>query len=67
VNPLHDSEDVVGRIRKDGGWDRRYRVPLEAVEPEPETMGDLIKALACWLLVLVAYFVTIVWAVGVAS
>jgi hypothetical protein len=63
----HPSEEVIGRITKRGTLDRRYKLPLEAVEPEPETMGDLIKALACWLLVLVAYFVTIVWAVGVAS
>ena len=63
----HPSEEVVGRITKRGTLDRRYRIRYELPEPVEETWADVAKALACWLLVIVAYFVTIAWAVGVAG
>ncbi|MCC6619452.1 MAG: hypothetical protein IT341_10500 [Chloroflexi bacterium] len=35
----HDADQVIGRIRNDGGWDRRYRRPahsyLDELPPRP--------------------------------
>ena len=58
------SEKAVGRITKDGHWDRRYRSVLRQAyipEPLPVTMGERVREA---ISILLAMAVLLVWFVG---
>ena len=62
MNPLHDSEDVVGRITTRGTWDRRYRVRYEEPpQPKADPMREVAKMLGLVIFVLSMWVVMFVF------
>lgn len=64
VSPIrfgrHESEQTVGRIRVDGGWDRRYKVWRQATpEPKPEPVWAPFLVAMLWSFV---FWLLFVWA-----
>jgi hypothetical protein len=66
VNPLRDSDEVVGRYTRDLHWDRRYKrierwpEPYKPEEPEPDPWWAILG----WSLgvaVPVVYVAFVVW------
>ena len=57
---LHDADEVIGRIRNDGGWDRRYRIRRE--EPKVDPMREVVKILGLTIFILVFWVVILGWA-----
>lgn len=68
---LRDADEVLGRIRKDGGWDRRYRTRYEELpEPEPEVdpMMNVVKIAGLVIFMLVVWIAVLLWmAIGLAA
>lgn len=62
MNPLHDSEKVVGRITRKGTWDRRYR-RVYPKNPDESSIGELIAG----ILTLLIAFGAIFWALPVIA
>lgn len=63
----HDADQVIGRIRKDGGWDQRYRLQADphSSEEEEEGMLEIIAGIVVMSLIAVGL---IVWsAIAAAS
>ena len=50
----HPSEQVVGRIRRDGGWDQRYRRQAAPTE-------DVRRTVLLGVLIMLALFVGVPW------
>lgn len=59
----HPSEQVVGRIRKDHGWDRRFGSRSQPVQYSPD--GPSLAELVVGVLVLLTWFVAAFWALPV--
>jgi hypothetical protein len=56
---LHDADEVVGRVRNDGGWDRRYR---RHTDPEPdEPMPTIVQVLLGVIVLLSLIVGTLAW------
>ena len=54
-------EERIGRIRKDGGWDRRYRLPH--AKPEPVVTDKMSTVVE----ILVGMIVMLLWIVGLLA
>ena len=64
---LRDADRVVGRIRNDGGWDRRYRIHREPIEPvRVDPMREVVEILL-GVIVIGGLFVGILAWVAIAS
>ena len=66
VNPWED-EQVVGRIRNDRGWDKRYRPPWRQAEPYRHTWRDhardaaqIVVGLVIGIPLLYAFFIALI-------
>jgi hypothetical protein len=55
MNPLHDSEHVVGRITVRKTWDRRYKLVHPPPEPTGIEWGDVIGAFSLVFLFVAAF------------
>ena len=62
----HDADQVLGRIRNDGGWDRRYRNTWPIDEPKVDPMREVVKILGLTIFVL-AMWVVIFGVVAIAQ
>ena len=63
------SERNVGRVRRDGGWDRRYRVPRQAVpEDEWHPVHEVVEILVSMIVILAIFVGILMWvAIGQAA
>lgn len=60
TDPRHDADEVIGRIRNDGGWDRRYRIRRD--EPKVDPLREVVKILGLTIFMLVMWVVILGWA-----
>ena len=64
---LRDADRVVGRIRNDGGWDRRYRIHREPIEPVRCRSDARGRRILVGVIVIGGLFVGILAWVAIAS
>lgn len=63
----HDADRVVGRIRNDGGWDRRYRIKHAAPEPVRVNPYREVVEILLGVIVILALFVGILAWVAIGT
>jgi hypothetical protein len=51
----HDADEVIGRIRNDGGWDRRYSIRSGEPLPSPVTWCQILNIAALTVYVIILF------------
>lgn len=61
----HDADKVIGRIRNDGGWDRRFRVRYQELDETenrlPDPMRQVANILALFIVALLIFIAPLLW------